>query len=390
MPGKPQFHYFLYHLKNSVKRNSKDWETLLPLDRSSSQRVSGLSISHGNYFCAVRSFLEKNSFEIIKTAVSEHINRKVKTEAIEKIGICLEKHGEFYHPSRIEVLVDSVRIPFVLNVALSDAGKKCLAREYNLLKKLNKSFMDAFVPKAYGKGESRTNDGFELSMFLGEWFDGFNEFHISIDPSDKKQKVVVWDPVEGSYFLAEKKTMELYRQAAMILTFYYDIETYEQISLWHHAAGDFVMKCHDNKIDVKLVTVRQYAPMFESSGGVKSNDQNIDTMLGAALAFLLNLSIRMRLDRIDGVGDIVWSDNIAVEGTVQGFLKGLSLKSPSLSIPDSFLACFQDYISFFTESDLYDLSKDIVKRYHPESPDVPVIKQHLKNHVEDLYNAINL
>ena len=77
-------------------------------------------------------------------------------------------------------------------------------------------------------------------------------------------------------------------------------------------------------MEMKLITVRQYAAMFENKITKNNTDSDIYLMLEAMLVFFLNLSIRNRIDRLDGVGEIVWSDNISVEGTLRGFLKGLS------------------------------------------------------------------
>jgi len=107
---------------------------------------------------------------------------------------------------------------------------------------MNNDFPFSFVPKVYGTGEVFTKDNHYISMFLGEWFEGFNEFHISRDPADGKNKIVVWDNQQSNFFLSADQIMELYRQATMILTSYYNIETFEQIFSWHHAAGDFVLK----------------------------------------------------------------------------------------------------------------------------------------------------
>ena len=63
-------------------------------------------------------------------------------------------------------------------------------------------------------------------------------------------------------------------------------------------------------------------------------------MLQALLIFFLNLSIRMRLDRYDGVGDIVWADGLVVQSTLDGFFEGLALKPSVASMPDSIDKCF--------------------------------------------------
>jgi len=385
MPDAPQFKYFLSHKKNPVQKNSQMWNTLLPMSRHQQPNNSGICVSHGDYFTAVRNFLEQDRSGIITRAVSQHMHRDVTSQEIEEIRIFLEKHGEFYHPARIETVLHGTAIPFVLNVAISDSGKNFIQREYGLLKQLDEDFPCSFLPKVYGQGcVSMTGD--EIGMFLGEWFQGYNEFHISLDPEDEKHKIVVWDHEHGNFFLTTDQATNFYRQAARILTCYYNVETFEQILSWHHAAGDFVLKCQNDSIDVKLITVRQYRPMFENDSGNENPDAEL--ILEALLVFFLNLAIRMRLDRLDGVGEIVWSDNIALKGTLNGFFEGLALK-PLISLFSEPLAdCFQKHLLACSRIDFLDLNLSIVETYHPQAPEVPVIRRHLKKHVDNLYNAI--
>ncbi|RZB31642.1 MAG: hypothetical protein SRB2_04611 [Desulfobacteraceae bacterium Eth-SRB2] len=385
MPNLRQFKYFLSHKKNSVQKDSQTWTTLLPMSRKQRLNDAGICVSHGDYFTAVRNFLEQDGSEIITRAVSQHMRREATSQEIEAINIFLEKHGEFYHPARIEAMLHGTVIPFVLNVAISNSGKNCIQREYGLLKQLNEDFLFSFLPKVYGQ-DCVSIAGNEFKMFLGEWFQGYNEFHISLDPEDEKYKIVVWDHEHGNYFLTDDQAINLYRQAARILTCYYNVKTFEQILSWHHAAGDFVLKCQNNRIDLKLITVRQYRPLFENDSGNENPDAEL--ILEALLVFFLNLAIRIRLDRLDGVGEIVWSDDIAVEGTLKGFFEGLALKPPIVSIPGPLTDCFRNHLLSCSQSDLFGLSQAMVDAYNPQSPEIPVIKKNLKKHVKVLFSAI--
>ena len=387
MPNAPQFKYFLSHKKNPVQKNSQMWKALLPMSRHQQHNDSGICMSHGDYFTAVRNFLEQDRSEIITRAVSQHMHREVTCEEIEEIRIFLEKHGEFYHPARIETMLHETAIPFVLNVAISDAGKSYIQREYDLLKQFNEDFPFSFLPKVYGQGCVSIASN-EFRMFLGEWFQGYNEFHISFDTEDEKYKIVVWDYVNGNYFLTTDQATNLYQQASGILTCYYNVETFEQISSWHHAAGDFVLKCRNDKIDVKLITARQYRPMFENNGINK--DPDMELILEALLVFFLNLTIRMRIDRLDGVGEIVWSDDTSVDGILKGFFKSLALKPPNVLFPGPLIDCFRNHLLSCSQSDLFGLSQAMVDAYNPQSPEIPVIKKNLKRHVKILFNAIKM
>jgi len=97
----------------------------------------------------------------------------------------------------------------------------------------------------------------------------------------------------------------------------------------------------------------------------------------------------MRLDRVDGIGDVVWSDDFAVEETLNGFFQGLALKPPLPLFADPLDVCFKGYLSFMTEQELYDLAETIVNLYNPGSPDVTVMKKNLKAHIRVLCAAKN-
>jgi hypothetical protein len=225
-------------------------------------------------------------------------------------------------------------------------------------------------------------------MFLGQWFDGYHEFHISIDPVDKEPKIRVWDDVRGRFFLSAGQTKTLYAQASKILTAYYNLESFEQIFSWHHAAGDFVVKTENEELELKLVTVRQYAAIFENQKNTQTAPCDPQRILQALLIFFLNLSIHMRLDRLDGIGDMVWSDSVAVEATLIGFLEALSMQPDVASLPDSPLACFIAYLASCTAGDLIDLTEAIVNRFNPQMPGLALVKKNFGEHVETLYAAI--
>ena len=389
----PRFKFFLSSSNDPVREGDVIWSTPIPISRHESAGTiksdSDIFINHGDYFTAARDFLERDQHAILTQSVSQHLHRKISSQEIEEIRIFLDKHGEFYHPAKVEAILQAVKIPFVLNVAVTDVGKRCAQREYRLLQMLDTEYPGSFIPKVYAQGNVFTKmNQVETRMFLGEWFEGFNEFHISLDPADEQHKIVVWDHEHGNYFLSTGQTEDLYRQAAGILTGYYNVETSEQISSWHHAAGDFVLKCQHREIDVKLITVRQYAPMFEKDPEIGHKDPDAERILESLLVFFLNLAIKMRIDRLDGVGEMVWSDGIAVKGVLKGFFEGLVSKPPVRSFPESLADGFRQHLLACTHADLLDLNSAMVQAYHPMAPEVPVIRQYLKQHVDDLYRAI--
>jgi len=389
----PRFKFFLSNRNNPVYEGDFIWLTPIPLSRPQSagtfESNSDRFINHGDCFLAARDFLEKDRYAIITQAVSQHLHRKIPFKEIDEIRIILDKHGAFYHPAKVEAVLQAVKIPFVLNVAVADIGKQCAQREYRLLKMLDTEYPDSFVPKVYALGTVFTKmDQVETRMFLGEWFEGFNEFHISLYPDDKKYKIIVWDHEHGNFFLTTQQTIDLYRQAAKILTYYYNVETFEQIFSWHHGAGDFVLKCQKDDIELKLVTVRQYRSMFEQNINHEHKTPDAEMILEALLVFFLNMAIKMRIDRLDGVGEIVWSDDAALKGILKGFFEALALKPKISAFAEPLNVCFRQHLLSCRRADFFDLNQALVCTYPSQAPEVPVIRQHLGKHVEDLYNTI--
>jgi hypothetical protein len=280
MKTKPRFKYFLFTDKEPVRKESRLWYSLLPLNRQSTKNVAGVSVTYGGYFLAATAFLEKNDFEQIVYAVLQFSNRTITPEDIEEIRIYQVKHGAFYHPSRIEVTVPGKEMSFVLNVAISETGKKVIKQEFTVLKKLKDNVQQSYIPKVYGSGEEYISTDIKVFMFLGEWFDDYHEFHLSGQNAGTR-KIRVWDPAKNNLFLSETQATDLYRQAARILTWYYNMETCEQIFPWHHASGDFVIKTEGRNIDVKLITVRQYAVLFNYS------EKNAASLLESCLVFFV-------------------------------------------------------------------------------------------------------
>jgi hypothetical protein len=384
----PRFSFFISHSKEPVTEDSRIWHEPIPLRLDALLKHDGESVSHADYFQAAQSFLEANSFEMIARAASRQLGRDVKAPGIEEIHICLEKHGDFYHPSRIEAVVYQKQLSFVLNVAISETGRRFIEKEYHHLNRLNTELPFRYLPQVYGFGRIPASDGLNFAMFLGQWFDGYHEFHLSMDPADKKPKIMVWDDSRGRFFLSVEQTKTLYAQASKILTGYFNLESFEQIFSWHHAAGDFIVKAEDEKLELRLVTVRRYATIFENQKDAQPHKSKPQLILQALLAFFLSLSIHMRLDRLDGIGEMVWSDKAAVEATLTGFLEALSLKPDTPSLPDSPLDCFIAYLASCSQADLLDLSEAIVNRFNPRMPELTVLKKNLNEHAETLYVSI--
>jgi hypothetical protein len=264
-----------------------------------------------------------------------------------------------------------------VNVAITPRGEALLCREFEVLKHLNNKHDFSFLPRTHFQGEASPPS---MLMFLADWFQGYHEFHLSVDKEDHTQGLVLWDPEKGQYRLPPQQVRQVYHQSARILTLYYDLETFEQIFPWHHAAGDFVVKPQGESIDVKLITARQYAPMLDPREGCS-------TMEGL-LFFLLNLSLRMRLDRFDGVGSVAWADDDCVDSTIEGFVAGLRTKEQEGVIETGFVDRFVSYLHSLAIEDLSDGFHTLVDACDQAAPDIPVIRGHCDSHIVRFHSAL--
>jgi len=392
MPRLPTVSYFLSQGEEAITPDSPTWSAPLPQSRyhGNATPPSGADggLCYGGYFDVIRSFLEEQTFRLLKDAVSQQTRQPVKTADLSEIRIYSEKHGAFYHPARVVVFAGPLTASFVLNVAVSTVGNAHVADEYRNLCRLSRRSTAAYVPNVYGQGQVDSGGFGKIGMFLGRWFEGYHEFHLSHDPASNSVKIGVWDGARAKTHLSRDHARALYRQAAEILTACYNPETFEQVAAWHHAAGDFIARIERDQITVRLIAVRRYESPFKDTDNTVGADSRAELFLHALLIFLIRLSIKMRLDRSDGVGDILWADDIAVHGVLDGFFDALAAKPQIDCLPADLDTSFRYYLSACTKGDLLELSQAILAGLNPQDPDTAVIKKYLAAHLETLSEGL--
>lgn len=330
---KNRIHFYISGEKNEVSPGSILWG--MPLSGKRAAESGGAlstsgkkenSISVGDYLSAAAETLSKNSWAMLVDGIKKTpgYSRPVSEEAIFQVLIFLEKHGAFYHPLKICVeLEHSQKLIFVLNGAVSAPGLLLIQKEYSLISKLNGQYPGGYLPEVMGIDFSEIN-GNRTGFFLGQWFDGYNEFHIS--ELGGKRQIVIWESDGSCRHLPMNKALAIYREAARILTHYYDIERFQQIFPWHHAAGDFIVKLVGGKVHVRLITVRGYCDLTEWGSGSDGEEQK-KYILPSLFLFFLNMTLRMRLDRLDGTGETQLLPDEVVFAAAEGFFDELDKKS---------------------------------------------------------------
>ena len=375
----PTVSYFLSTTDHPLNENHPLWTRPLPDNRLYGKKKpesdGTIAVTYGSYFSAVSQFCAADGWDRIINAASRQLDQTVVEKDLGRLSIFLEKHGAFYHPARLQVTVKDRTLSFVVNVAVSNHGQNAMAREVRALKRINAQRPFGWFPEVYDfKSDER-------SMFLGDWFDGFHEFHLTRQPDSDEPAIVVWDGASVRRLLSEKQTTDLYRNAAMILTACYDPVTTCQIFPWHHAAGDFVVRIDEESVAVRLITVRDYLPMSSPDAGPDTERSILETLV----VFFIHLSIRMRLDRLDGVKEIAWASERCLAAIIDGFFMGLDLTARVSGFPETFPDTFRHYFNHHDRTDLLAMAHRIAEAvFDQRTEEYRLIDRHLAGHVQGL------
>jgi len=159
------------------------------------------------------------------------------------------------------------------------------------------------------------------------------------------------------------------------LTRAYDPVTGEQIYPWHHASGDFIVRVRDGSVGLRLISARQYAPTLAGH----SDGLDEEAHLMALLVFFLNLTLRNRIDRLDGTGEAAWAGDVAVPATVTGFFEGLDRDIRSV---------FKAFLASYRFSELVEVLSLVANQYRLMPMEIPLLEIHLEAHGEQLYAAL--
>ena len=337
--------------------------------------------TYGRYFTAIQAYLQGDGWTAITEAAGRILNRPVRSADIKHLDIHLVKHGALYHPARVTVHVNGDRIPMALNVAAGSDGHRVIRREYDLLQRLNREYKASFIPKVYGCGQGRPGDGQPaMEMFLAQWFDGYYEFHISgTGEADRHWRI--WDDDHGHRSLTPRQIGDVFRQAAQILTYYLNPVSFETVLDWHHAAGDFVLRPTANGVQVRLITIRRYAPFLQWQ---EQRPPSVEELLEALTLFLLRTSLWLRMDRLDGVGELVWAGDLVLGPIWDGFVHGLNAGVQVHDLPVELATAAVAYVAAHPDCEMAATGTRMVDQWIIPEPEKRLIRRHLSTHIEAL------
>jgi hypothetical protein len=333
-----------------------------------------------DYFQSIERFILDRVEVLVeksKTALSP--------DRIGEMLIRSEKHGTLYQVASVEITGHGSRRKFAVSTAFSETRRKLLLHENETMTYLNELFPYNYIPKVYLASEtlcSNPKGSDTVVMCVSEWLEGYHEWHLSVD-QDGKQAVLIWDMEKGNRTASAEEGWSIFREASRILTLYYDPKTFRQIYPWHHAAGDFVVKCAGGAVEVKLTTVRNYLPLI-------SFPTKADTNRAIALvAFLLNMTVQMRLDRIGGVGEPVWAQEEFVSPCLEGFFGALQTMKTEGRCDWGEGPDLPTLLKNFSKEELQRLYAPLMESYREEKPeDFKVIEKNLEDHIATLWKAL--
>jgi hypothetical protein len=334
-----------------------------------------------DYFGALQQFIMLNKGNLLQSV----LKNQVALSEIPEIIIRSEKHGAFYHIASIELPGPESSVKLAVTTAVTPSARTSLHEEYAILQRLTEISAD-LIPETYYKKSiiwKTDSDTEEFVMVLSEWLTGYHEWHISDVPDTGDRRVHLWDYDKGFLYLEDDKTYELMRQAASILTCYYDQDSFRQIYPWHHGAGDFIVNAGPDGISVKLITARQYDPLVHFE-----QPEETDRLV-AAIHFLLNLSLRMRLDRLDGIIEPVWLGPYAVHAAVAGFFDRIAAMQEDNNHRIGPASEFLEIMQSFDEQEILDMYGSLLEIYKEEDPDdFQLIQENLAEHAAELYKIL--
>ena len=372
----PSLFYYLDTADHPIDENHPVWDRHLPVSRQTETIVPEMldaeRVTYGKYFSSIARFCADGGWGRLINAATAVLQRPVQASDIKAVAVYLTKHGAFYHPARLRVTVNDQALSLVVNVAVSNPGRHALLNEQKALAHLNEERPFGWFPRIYAA------EADDPPMFLGDWFDDFHEFHLTLPASGDEPAIVVWDGAPTPLMLTGNRVADLYRNMAMIMTACYDPITTAQIFPWHHAAGDFVVRLDGNQVAVRLITVRDYAPMI----GVAAPPQDELALMETLMLFFIHLSVRMRLDRLDGVAEVAWAPEPCLAPMIEGFFQGLDLTARLSGLPENFPEVFRRFINHYRAADLTVLADQIIEVvYRRQGEERRIIDAHLDRHM---------
>ncbi len=363
---------FLVATENGDAPADEEWFARpVPVSR---QGTAAAGLDFRAYFGLIEEALSGEGAVILSSALGGRLP--------EAVAVTAEKHGALYHPARITAEGGGARALLCANVALTDAARFLALREASILARLYGEFPGKSVPRALGFTTAESG-GFTAGVLFTEWLAGFNEFHLTRLPESNGIRCRVWDTASGPYILPDADLGRVLEAAARILSRHYDPVSTAQIYPWHHAAGDFAVRREPSgEFSVRLVTARGYGSIF---GGPESG---LPGPLTAGLYFFADTTLRMRLDRDNGTGELLLAPEALVPSILSGFFAGLSDRGKMTGQHAGFSDGLRRHLKDAGPEALAEAAAELLAACDPRSPDPAFLAPHVRSHAQAIWRQL--
>ena len=341
-------------------------------------------LSLGDFFHATRDFLRQGDGKRLFDLMNGPTDPDGRVGKIQQLIIRYEKYGALYQIVSAEAVAEDLKRKYAVIAALSLEAKETLERECDLLGRLNNRYAYPLIPQIYFKDKAESGHPGKteiIDMALSNWFEGYHEWHFSGDKNNA-ETISIWNMERGFQSATTDVIRDIIRQASKILTLYYDPVTNHQIHPWHHGAGDFVVKVDEDGVDVRLISVRGYDSTVSPLKG------RITDPLESILFFFLNMTVRMRIDKFDGMGDPVWAGPFILPAVLSGFLEGLRQKEDEGRTDSHTVEKMHPYLKGISRKALHEQLVRQIEMYRKTDPvDFSCMNKHIEAHADELYHA---
>jgi hypothetical protein len=134
-------------------------------------------------------------------------------------------------------------------------------------------------------------------------------------------------------------------------------------------------------VDVKLTTIREYDSLINIPDG-------LNPMI-AIVYFFFILTLKIRLDKLEGVGDVVWAGKYSVKACLKGFFRALKIMEETGRYNLGKIADLILLLKSFSTEDIHKLYDSCLNLYHEDDPEEEIaIQKGLRRHVHELQECI--
>ncbi|MGD9578381.1 MAG: hypothetical protein AB7Y74_09025 [Syntrophorhabdus sp.] len=339
----------------------------------------------GDFFHVIRLFLLDRAGPVLTSLLSRTWDRDISLQDIDNVIIRYEKYGTLYQIVSAEIISGNQKMKLAVSAALTPDAQQNITLEYNLISYMNTKTGLPYLPRVFCinsldvEKDSHTET---VALTLAEWFEGYHEWHFSKNDIGNNA-IVIWDTARGNRSVSDQEAYTIIKEASKILTFYYNVGGSERIVPWHHGAGDFIVNTDSGKVDVKLITVRGYEPFASPD-----TNQTVGPLLGI-LFFLIELTVKMRMDKMEGMGETIWADSRYMNAAIQGFFHAMKIKERDHECNDISIDDFMATLKTLNKDEIASSISSYLKHNQaPDTSDYRVIQEHMGEHAADLASAL--